>query len=39
MLPVIYDGTGQAQAERFTLKAGKLSLVYEAGLIRYVSAA
>lgn len=38
MLPVIYDGTGQAQAERFTLKAGKLSLVYEAGLIRYVSA-
>ncbi len=38
MLPVIYDGTGQPPAERFTLKAGKLSLIYEAGLIRYVSA-
>lgn len=38
MLPLIYDGTGKPQAERIALRAGKLSLVYEDGKIRYVSA-
>jgi hypothetical protein len=37
VLPIIYDGTGKPQAERLALRAGKVSLIYEAGKLRYVS--
>jgi hypothetical protein len=34
--PIIYEGTGQAPPEQVFLRAGALSAVYEAGMLRYV---
>lgn len=36
MLPRIYDGTGQPAPDRLTLRAGLLTMQYEAGMLRYV---
>ncbi len=36
MLPKIYDGTGKAPPERTELRAGALTAVYEAGMLRYI---
>jgi hypothetical protein len=36
MLPRIYDGSGKPAPERVTLTAGKLTLEFEAGTLRYI---
>jgi hypothetical protein len=36
MLPRIYDGSGKPAPERITLRAGQLTLEYEAGMLRYI---
>jgi len=36
MLPRIYDGSGKPAPERVTLTAGKLTMEFEAGMLRYL---
>ena len=36
MLPKIYDGTGQPAPEKICLRAGKLSVQFENGTLRYL---
>ena len=38
MPPRIYDGSGDPQPERIILRAGALTAVYEAGMLRYIRA-
>jgi D-apionolactonase len=36
MPPLIYDGSGKAPPEQIQLKAGPLTMLYEAGMLRYI---
>jgi len=36
MLPRIYDGSGSPAPERITLRAGKLTITYQAGMLCYI---